>query len=648
LISRETIAQILETARIEEVIGEFVSLKRAGQNYKALSPFTDEKTPSFFVSPSKNIFKCFSSGKGGNVVSFLMEHEHFTYPEALKFLAKKYNIEIEEEEKTPEQEQAENEREILYNVSAFAQKFFVEQLWNSEKGRAIGLKYFKERDLEEDTIREFELGYSPDEWDAFTKHALDNGYKLEYLEKTGLTVVKEEKKYDRFRGRVIFPIHNLSGRIIGFGARTLKKDDKVPKYLNSPDSDIYLKSKVLYGLYQAKGPIIKEDNCYLTEGYTDVISLSQAGIENVVSSSGTSLTEDQIRLISRYSKNITILYDGDPAGIKASFRGIDMVLEQGLNVRIVMFPEGEDPDSYARKHRKSELVEFLAEKAVDFIRFKTDLLQEEAGKDPIKKAGLIREIVTSISLIPDAIARNVYVQECSTMLNISEQALMNELNKLLRKRFYKKSDAARAEVPESIEKQLEPQQEIDVTDSEYQERDLIRVLLQYGANDIVFPDRDDEKSEEGLSITTARFIVDELERDEIQFTNPLYERIFSTYKKLMGDEDHTDDKLLIEHDDQEISLEVASILLSPHELSPNWEEQRVTVVSEEHRLRQAVLGVLYSFKAKKIEKQIREIQQQIKEAEESDDQVILLSKLRELKQISMDIHGQLGGRVITY
>ena len=644
LISRPTIARILETADIVEVIGDFVNLKKAGQNYKGLSPFTDEKTPSFFVSPSKNIFKCFSSGKGGNVVSFLMEHEHFTYPEALKFLAKRYNIEVEEEEQTPEDKEAESEREALYNLSAFAQKYFTEQLWDTETGRAIGLEYFKERDLKEDTITKFQLGYSPDEWDAFTKHAQEGGYKLEYLEKTGLSIIKDEKQYDRFRGRVIFPIHNLSGRVLGFGGRTLKSDKNIPKYVNSPESDIYLKSKILYGLYFAKGPIIKEENCYLVEGYTDVISLHQAGFENVVSSSGTALTEDQIRLIGRYTKNITILYDGDPAGIKASFRGIDLILEQSLNVRIVLFPDGEDPDSFVRKHRRAEVEDFLKENAVDFIRFKTNLLLDEVGDDPIKKSGLIREIVTSISLIPDAIARQVYVQECSSMLDISEQALMNELNKLLRKKFYKKADARPEEVPpEQQDIQVEAQKEIDVTDSEFQERDLIRILLQHGTEELLFSDKVTEKHFEDRIIIAARFIVDEVQQDEITFSNPTYQKIYDSYLDLMGEADSAQTQLLIEHDDQEISLEVTNLILSPHDLSPNWKEQRISVTTESDKLKEAVLSVLYSFKAKKIEKQIRDVQLEIKNSKDESDQMILLSKLKELKEISVKIYKQLGG-----
>ena len=397
MISRDTIQTIIETARVEEVVGDFVTLRKRGVNMIGLCPFHNEKTPSFTVSPVKGIYKCFGCGKAGNSVNFVMEHEHYTYPEALRFLAKKYSIEIEEEEQTPEQLQEINEKESLYAVTAFAQKFFTECLFNTEEGKSIGLTYFKDRGFREHIMEHFQLGYSPDAWEAFTNNAIQNGYSPDYLVKSGLTIEKDGKRFDRFSARVIFPIHNLSGRVIGFGGRILKSEEKKAKYINSPESDIYNKSQVLYGIYFAKNAIIKKDNCYLVEGYTDVISLFQAGFENVVASSGTSLTTDQIRLIKRYTPNITILYDGDEAGLKASFRGIDMILEQGMNVKIVMFPDGEDPDSFVRNHRSIEVEEFLGKEARDFIRFKTNILIKEAQDDPIKKAGLIKEIVQSIS-----------------------------------------------------------------------------------------------------------------------------------------------------------------------------------------------------------------------------------------------------------
>lgn len=425
MISRSTIDRVFESARVEEVIGEFVQLKKAGSNFKGLSPFTDEKSPSFMVSPVKQIWKDFSTGKGGNAISFLMEHEHYSYPEAIKWLAKKYNIEIEETEQTDEQKAQMNERESMFLVSNFAKDYFHDLMLNTNQGKAIGLSYFKERGFTDETIKKFDLGYCLDEWDNFTNAALAKGYDLKYLASTGLTIVKENKQFDRFKGRVMFPIHSMSGRILGFGGRILKADKKAAKYLNSPESDIYHKSKILYGIYQAKKEIAKQDNCYLVEGYTDVISFNQSNIENVVASSGTALTSDQIRLVNRLTKNITVLFDGDAAGIRASIRGIDLILEQGMNVKVVQFPDGEDPDSFAKSHSNSELKAYLEDSAQDFINFKVSLLLKDSNNDPIKKAGVIRDIVTSISKIPDSIQREVYIQECSRIMEISELSLIH-------------------------------------------------------------------------------------------------------------------------------------------------------------------------------------------------------------------------------
>ncbi|NNC70077.1 MAG: DNA primase, partial [Flavobacteriaceae bacterium] len=433
MITKNTIDKVFETARVEEVIGDFVQLKKAGSNFKGLSPFADEKTPSFMVSPVKQIWKDFSSGKGGNVISFLMEHEHYSYPEAIRFLAKKYNIEIEETEQTDEQKQQASERESLFLVSEYARDYFHDILLNNEKGKAIGISYFKERGFTDETIETFQLGYALDVWDAFTETALKKGYQLEFLEKTGLTIVREEKKFDRFKGRVLFPIHSMSGRVLGFGGRILSSEKKAAKYVNSPESEIYHKSKILYGIYHAKQAIAKEDNCYLVEGYTDVIQFHQSGIQNVVASSGTALTPEQIRLVSRLTQNITVLFDGDAAGIRASLRGIDLILEQGMNVKVVAFAEGEDPDSFAKSHSEGELRNFLTENAQDFIQFKVSLLMKEAQNDPVKKAGLIRDIVVSISKIPNNIQREVYVQECAKIMDISEKVLFSELAQLAKK-----------------------------------------------------------------------------------------------------------------------------------------------------------------------------------------------------------------------
>jgi DNA primase len=648
LISKQTIARILEDARIEEVVGEFVKLKKSGQNYKGLSPFTAERNPSFYVSPAKGIFKCFSSGKGGNVVNFLMEHEHFSYPEALTYLAKKYGIAIEEDSITPEDTQAENERETLFQVTAFAMNFFMQNLHETEAGKAIGLEYFKSRDLKPDTIKKFQLGYSPESWDAFTKHALENGYKLEYLEKTGLTITKDSRSYDRFRARMIFPIHNITGRILGFGGRTLSKDDNVPKYVNSIESEIYNKSQTLYGLYFAKSAIIRQDNCYLVEGYTDVISMHQAGIENVVASSGTALTEDQIRLIKRYTPNITILYDGDPAGIKASFRGIDMVLEQGMNVRIVLFPDGEDPDSYARKHRRAELEELITLKAQDFIRFKTSLLLKEASSDPIKRAGLIKEIVGSISLIPDPIFRSVYIKECSTLMEVQEQMLMSSLNKILyqKNRRQAEQEAARQEV-EFTEMPAPKQVEAEVTSSEYQERDMIRMMLLYANQDIEVDEEDDNGQSFKHMIPVARYIIEEIHRDELSFSNPVYQKIFDLFNQALQNGENADELIFNFGTDQEIFRNtVNGLTISRYELSDNWLKNRVQVVTEKEILLKALETTILSFKAKTVDRMMGELQQELKATTDEEDILILMSRQKNLKEISRKINARLG-RIIV-
>lgn len=638
---------MLETARIEEVVGEFVKLKRSGNSYKGLSPFSNERNPSFYVIPTKGIYKCFSSGKGGNVVNFLMEHEHLTYPEAIRYLAKKYDIPVEEDAVSPEFLEAENEREALFQVTAFAQGYFMERLFESDEGKSIGLQYLKDRGFRTDTIRKFMLGYSPDAWDAFTKHALAMGYKKEYLEKAGLIVTKEDRSYDRFRGRVIFPVHNISGRVLGFGARILHKDEQAPKYLNSPESELYNKSQILYGLYFAKNAIIRENNCLLVEGYTDVISLHQAGIENVVASSGTSLTEDQIRLIKRYTPNITILYDGDPAGIKASFRGIDMVLEQGMNVRIVLFPDNEDPDSYVRGHRRDEVDKLLNGGAVDFIRFKTNLLLGETGGDPIRKAGLIKEIVQSISLIPEAIDRNVFIKECSRLLDMPEQALMNELNRLLRQRFQRKNrDAGDEQIIETPVYPAEKQYQLDPDDTEFQERDLIRLLLMYAGNEISFFVADESGRMTENRISVAKFILDEINHDGITFRNPVYQKIFDEFMEIVARDGEPNEQVFISHPDDKILGTAIDLLSTPYELSENWQRLRITVITEKDKLRQAVEGTLLSFKDKTIERMILELQRKLKEAASDDETMTLMSKMRDMKNISREINGMLG-RVVT-
>lgn len=647
LITKQTIARVLEEARIEDVIGEFVRLKKSGSSFKGLSPFTNERNPSFYVIPAKGIYKCFSSGKGGNVVNFLMEHEHLTYPEAIRYLAKKYDIPVEEDNVTPEETEAENEREALFQVTAFAQKFFSDTLFETEKGKAIGLQYFKDREFRTDTIRKFQLGYSPEDWDAFTRHALAQGYKQEYLEKAGLTILKDDRVYDRFRGRVIFPVHNISGRVMGFGGRILHHAENVPKYVNSPESEIYNKSGILYGLYFAKNAIIRSDNCCLVEGYTDVISMHQAGFENVVASSGTSLTAEQIRLIKRYTSNVTILYDGDPAGIKASFRGNDMLLEQGMNVRIVLFPDGEDPDSFVRKRRLAEVETLITKGAADFIRFKTNLLLNEAQDDPIRKAALVREIVQSISLIPDPISRNIYVKECSLLMDMSEQALMNALTRLLRERSRKRAEeAAAGQEVVAAEYLAEKQVQADPTDTEYQERDLIRLLLLYGGHELIFYIAEDDQRPVEYRQTVARYITREIHDDDIAFSNPIYQKIFDEFLEMLEQGGEPSEEIVINHPDDRVRTTVIDLLSSPYELSRNWKELRITVITEQDKLKQAVEGTVLSFKGKTIDKMIKDLQRQVKGAADDSRQMELMSRLRTLKEISRNINAMLG-RVVT-
>lgn len=648
MISRETIDRIMEAARIEEVVGEFVNLKKSGKNYKGFSPFTNETNPSFYVSPSKNIFKCFSSGKGGNAVSFLMEHEHFTYPEALRYLAKKFNIEIEEEQQSPDEMREMNEREALFNMNAFAQKYFSTQLFETEEGRAVGLSYLKEREFREDIIRKFELGYSPGEWEALSRHAIENGYKKDLLVKTGLSVEKDNGGiYDRFRARIIFPIHNLSGRVLGFGGRILIKDDKKPKYVNSPESDIYNKSKVLFGLYFAKNAIIRDDNCYLVEGYTDVISLHQSGIENVVASSGTSLTTEQVRLIKRYTQNITILFDGDEAGLKASFRGIDMILEEGMNVRIVMFPAGEDPDSYVRNNRIAEVMEFLKSNARDFIRFKTGILSREAAGDPIKMASLIKEIVQTISLVPDAIFRTVYIRECSAILDVPEQTLMNELNRILRKKASKKLlNKEEQETPEPTEVQFVQKPEMDLNDSSFQERDIVRLLLNYGTEEVEVEEMDERNRPVIKKFQAGLVILNDLAQDEIVFSHPGYNKIYREYQTALQRDVLLGTEHFINHEDEEIRSISVDLLSSRYELSKNWVSRKIYVPSEREKLWLTIQTSILALKAREVEKEIAENQKRIKETKDESELYMLLEEQKELKNISREIHGQLS-RIIT-
>ena len=629
MISKNTIDKVFETARVEEVIGDFVQLKRAGSNFKGLSPFSDERSPSFMVSPVKQIWKDFSSGKGGNSIAFLMEHEHFTYPEAIRYLARKYNIEIEETELSDEHKAEANERESMYLVSEFAKKYFHNTLLNDDEGKAIGLSYFKERGFTGDTIKKFELGYSPESWDAFTKEALGKGYKLEYLDKTGLTIVKEDKQFDRFKGRVMFPIQSMSGRTLGFGGRILTNDKKAAKYLNSPESDIYHKSKVLYGIFQAKQSIAKLDNCYLVEGYTDVIQFSQAGIENVVASSGTALTPDQIRLVNRLTKNITVLFDGDAAGLRASIRGIDLILEEGMNVKVCTFPDGDDPDSFAKKNSHDDLVRYLETNAKDFIQFKASLLMDEAKNDPVKKAGLIRDMVTSISKIPDRIQREVYLQETARIMDISEQVLVNTLAQLVQK-----------DVVETGKKQKQEQKAFDVVKNENPEqarkidilfeleRKIIEILLLYGNKEDEFEDVLLKTNDEGeiqevsekKQYKVHQRIYLSLQEDEVELANPLFRDIYNDLINFFHQNETFNTEQYLMHLAPELAQEVTDILMQEErDLLHNWEGQNIIVKQKDQTISQYVSETILTMRWFLVDRIIEELKGELSPDPEVDN-----------------------------
>ncbi len=658
MITRETIDKVFETARVEEVIGDFVQLKRAGSNYKGLSPFSDERSPSFMVSPVKQIWKDFSSGKGGSVVTFLMEHEHFTYPEAIRFLANKYNIEIEETEVSQEDKIEANEKESMYLVSEFAKNYFHDTLLNSEEGKAIGLSYFKERGFTNDTITKFGLGYSPESWDAFTKEALDKGYQLEYLEKVGLTIAREDgKHFDRFKGRVMFPIQSLSGRNLGFGGRILTNDKKAAKYLNSPESEIYHKSKVLYGIFHAKQAIAKQNNCYLVEGYTDVIQMHQAGIENVVASSGTALTPDQIRLINRLTKNITVLFDGDAAGLRASIRGIDLILEEGMNVKVCTFPDGDDPDSFARKNSFEDLVLYLENNAKDFIQFKASLLMNEANNDPIKKADLIRDMVVSISKIPDRIKREIYIQETARIMDISEQVLLNTLAQMVQKDISEAGKKLKTE-----QKAFEiVKDDIKVTQEKVNiiyelERKIIEMLLIYGSHEADFEDYILKTNEEGemieeLETNTVKVfqrIYLSLQEDEVELANPLFKEIYNDLIAYFNQ----NEEFNIEHYLMQISPEHSQmvtdiLMLEEKELLHNWETKHIYVKTKSQNVSQYVSETIVSLREYLINKLIMDLMQSYTD-ESANDLEEIKTTINDYNKLKVSLTNKIGRIRSTY
>ena len=619
--------------RVEEVIGDFVQLKRAGSNYKGLSPFSNERTPSFMVSPVKQIWKDFSSGKGGNAIAFLMEHEHFTYPEAIRYLAKKYHIDIEETEQSNEEKAQADERESLYIVSEYAQQYFQDTLFNTEAGKAIGMTYFKERGFTEETIQKFRLGFSPDEWTAFTDNALAKGYQLEFLEKTGLTIVNGDRKFDRFKGRVMFPIHSMSGRVLGFGGRILTNDKKQAKYLNSPESEIYHKSKVLYGIFFAKQAIAKADNCYLVEGYTDVIQMHQKGIENVVASSGTALTQDQIRLIHRLTPNITVLYDGDAAGLRASIRGVDLILEQGMNVKVCTFPDGDDPDSFARKTAYEDLVLYLENNATDFIRFKASLLMQEAQNDPIKKAETIRDMVESISKIPDLIKREVYVRECATIMDISEQVLFSTLAQILKKDFYEGQKVERKQkAAMQVVQTPEEAQKRTVNRLEVLEYDLIKNLLLAGQREGVLPDTilveeedgtlKEEQVQQTLKIYEKIFL--ELQEDEIELANPDFKQIYELLMGKLSENPNYDVNRIANELPIELSEKVSGMLLDDENNQlHDWSKRDIVPKAKDAHLETIVGDIILNIRSLLVHHLIQSLTQQMAQANEEEKKELL-------------------------
>jgi DNA primase len=657
MISKATIDTVYETARVEEVIGDFVQLKRAGSNYKGLSPFSDERSPSFMVSPVKQIWKDFSSGKGGNSVAFLMEHEHFTYPEAIRYLAKKYNIEIEETEQTDEEKANTDIKESMYLVSEFAKNYFHNTLLHSEEGKAIGLSYFKERGFTNETIAKFALGYSPETWDAFTKEALGKGYKLEFLESTGLTIPKEDRPFDRFKGRVMFPIQSMSGRILGFGGRILTNDKKAAKYLNSPESEIYHKSKVLYGIFQAKQAIAKQNNCYLVEGYTDVIQFNQAGIENVVASSGTALTPDQIRLINRLTKNITVLFDGDAAGLRASIRGIDLILEEGMNVKVCAFPDGEDPDSFAKKTSYDDLVAYLESNAKDFIQFKASLLMKDAQNDPIKKADLIREMVQSISKIPDRIQREIYIQECSRIMDISEQVLVSTLAQLVQK-----------DIAEVGKKQKQEQKAFEVVKNEapvqaqkidilyHLERKIIEILLLYGNKIEEFEDvllktnaeGEIEQVVEKKEYKVYQRIYLSLQEDEVELANPLFRAIFNDLINYYLQNEAFGIENYLKHLPDQFAQEVTDILMEDERVTLHkWDDQNIFVKQKSETVSQHTSEIIISMREYLINKLILDLMSEFVEKPDSDQEELKVL-INDYNKLKVNLTGTIGRIRSTY
>ncbi|MBN1926150.1 MAG: DNA primase [Prolixibacteraceae bacterium] len=651
MIDQATVERIIDAADIVDVVEEYVSLKRRGVNYLGLCPFHNEKTPSFTVSPAKQIYKCFGCGKGGSSVNFIMEHEHLSYIEALKYLAKKYHIEVVEEEETPEMIAQRNRHESLMIVTAYAQQFFTNYLMNEPEGRSIGLSYFRERGFRDDTIKKFQLGFCPDGKDIFTQAAQKQGYRMEFLEETGLTIKRDDWVRDRFAGRVIFPFTNLAGRVIAFGGRILKSDPKAAKYLNSPESEIYHKSKTLYGIAQAKNAISRNDKCYLVEGYTDVLSLHQAGIENVVASSGTSLTTEQIRMVKRFTPNITIIYDGDPAGIKASIRGIDMVLEEGINVKVVPLPEGEDPDSFARSMNASSLLEYINTNETDFIRFKTQLLLKETEKDPVARARLINEIVRSIAVIPDNITRSVYIRECSLMLEVSEDLLYAEVRKIKHKAneeliIKEKRESIRAATASKQQQPVETKPKENPC--EIEEKALLRILIRY-FNEELFKELKEETNQE-VSVKVGEYVIAELQNDNLSSVDPTIQQIFDDFFDNYQKEYFNPERFFIQHENPEVSSLVSGLLVDKYIESVIWKKKGAFVEDENEILYILVPRLIEEYKLRHVKLLISEMMKKIGELQSSDnlEQILeLQNTITNLKKVEKDLSKKLGKRAVT-
>ena len=645
MLDQSTIDKITDAAQIQDVVGDYVTLRKRGVNLLGLCPFHNEKTPSFTVSPAKGIFKCFGCGKGGNSVHFIMEHEQISYYEALKYLARKYHIEFQERELSAEEMAIRNDRESMFLVNEFAQKHFSSTLHNHIDGKSIGLGYFRERGFRDDIIQKFQLGYSLDQRDAFTQSAIKAGYNKEYLVKTGLTLEGDNGYLaDRFRGRVMFPVHSLSGKVVAFGGRILKKDDKMAKYVNSPESEIYHKSSELYGIYFAKQAIVRQDRCFLVEGYTDVISMHQSGIENVVASSGTSLTPGQIRLIHRFTENVTVIYDGDAAGIKASIRGIDLLLEEGLNIKVLLLPDGDDPDSFARKHNASDFIEFVETNSSDFIRFKTNLLLKDAGNDPIKRAGLVSDIVRSIAIIPNSMIRAEYVKECSALLAVEEAMLYHEINKIKNTEQGKTVARPQNQPAEAIP-HFEDMDGGDIYTSPYEseERNILELLIRYGQT-LMYYANDDQKT----PVTAAAYIAEELENDDIAFQNPLHQLIYEEYKAHAMDENFVADRYFLYHSDARISQLTADLITEKYTLSKVHSKVK-KVETDLERLIELIPRVIFEYKNSLIIARIRQKLLEMKAASDNKNNLRvdeIMREMAELEGVKRQLSKTLGERII--